>query len=163
MNLIESISNLANILGWIIAGLWFLRGYFLRREDTSKIDLTIDAHVIAENNFNKALEIKFEVKNFGNVRHIIKNMTYSLKGASILEMNKKLLDEAELDFPVSIASGRSLFPSSWEYSFVEPESKSVYKQLILIPQEIDLIKITVRMQYLDKESDFHSASWFGKI
>lgn len=160
---LEEISNLVNIIGWFAAGLWFLWKFYRHRENYAKIDLKVSAGLIEKSEDKKIIEVKVEVINTGHVRHIIRDMTYNVRGASIFSVQGRDADPLELDFPFSIAQDRRLFPASWEYSFAEPNCTSTYRQCIIVSTSVDLIKIDAKMLYEDDASDFHSAVWFGKI
>ena len=160
---LKEFSDLIDIIGWFAAGLWFLWKFYRRRENYAKIDLKVSAGLIEKSEDKKIIEVKVEVINTGHVRHIIRDMTYSVRGTSIFSVQGRDADPLELDFPLSIAQGRRLFPAYWEYSFAEPNCTSTYRQCIIIPGSTDLIKIDAKMLYEDDASDFHSAAWFGKI
>jgi len=159
---LKEASNLVDVVGWFTAGLWLFR-IFWRRENFAKIDLTVSACVMAVNEDSKIFEVRVDVKNTSQVRHIIKEMTYDASGVSLSCTERREADALELDFPVEIARSRRLFPESWEYSFVEFGCTSTYRQCIVIPSCISLVKIDARMQYSESVSDFHSAAWFGRI
>ena len=141
---------------------WVIRNWRLRREDFPRIDIDCRVNEVSRNQTHTMVEIVAEVKNTGSVRHKIRNICYTLRGAcndSLAEGDETQL--SQVMFPVEIRHDQRFFPASWVYSFVDAGNTSTYRNVILVPNDVDVFHLTVRMQYDDKESDFHSASWTG--
>ena len=141
---------------------WVLRNWHRQREDFPKIDLSCCVRAITRTPTHTLVDVTADVKNSGRVRHNIKNMTYDLRGA-----RKDALTEggdlylSQVIFPVVIRKDQRFFPTEWQYSFVDATNTTTYRNVILVPNDVDIFHLTVRMQYEEKVSDFHSASWTG--
>jgi len=141
---------------------WVLRNWHRQREDFPKIDLSCGIKPIIRTPTHTLVDVTADVKNSGKVRHSIKNMTYNLRGArkdSLIEGDDLYL--SQVIFPIVIRSDQRFFPASWVYSFVDSTNSTTYRNVILVPNDIDVFHLTVRMQYDERKSDFHSASWTG--
>ena len=142
---------------------WVIRNWKLQREDFPRIELDCRVRHISRSDSNSMVEISADVKNTGKVRHKIRNISYSLRGAVMDEAREG--DDVHLNqviFPVEIRENQRFFPASWVYSFVDAGSTSTYRNVILVSNDVDIFHLNVRMQYEDEASDFHSASWTGR-
>jgi hypothetical protein len=161
--MLETLSSIVGILGWIVTGAWMLRGWHVRREDKPKINLNATLREVAVCDGNRIVEILAEVENTGEVRHTFRNITYTLRGSDLktIESDPALLGQIRL--PLKLVTKQRFFPPSWEYSFVDAGQVSKYRSLIVIPDHVRLLKLSVIMSYDESESDFHSAVWHGVI
>ena len=160
---VNEIADWLTVVGWFITGLWFIRQHLRRREDHARIDLTASMRLVAEAGDHRVVEVIAEVENTGAVRHYIRRLAYTIRGSDMqdLQSDPELLHQVEL--PVVVARNRRFFPREWVYSFVDAGQKSTYRHLILIPKDLRLVQLAVRMGYEDEESDFHTAVWFGTL
>ena len=161
--MLESLSSIVGILGWIITGAWMLRTWYVRREDKPRIGMSAEVNRLYRNQQVQVVEVVATVSNTGDVRHIFRDIAYTLRGSDmkVLTSNPNLM--GQLDLPVLLANRVSFFPTSWSYSFVDAGQTSTYKTLLVIPADVKMLKLSVRMWYDDPDSDFHSAAWFGYI
>jgi hypothetical protein len=161
--MLEMLSSIVGILGWLVTGLWMLRGWHVRREDKPRINLNASLREIIARDGKRIVEIVAEVENTGEVRHVFKDMTYTLHGSDLssIEEEPELLGQVYL--PIKLATKQRFFPTSWEYSFVDAGQVSRYRSLVSIPEGVKLLKLGVIMSYGDRESDFHSAVWYGVV
>jgi hypothetical protein len=161
--MLETLSSIVGILGWVVTGAWMLHGWYIRREDKPRIGMSATLNRIYRNTAEQVVEIVVSIENTGEVRHVFKDITYSLRGSDtkVLTTNPGLL--GQLDLPVVLADDQRLFPESWEYSFVDAGQTSTYRALIVIPAAVKLLKLSAIMKYEEKVSDFHSAVWYGYI
>jgi hypothetical protein len=159
----QIIINWLNVVGWFAAGFWLLRGHTMRREDFPKIDLHASLRPVVLAPGGRVVEVVVEVENTGVVRHVIRDMKYSLRGAMSKSVSARSDENPEVNLPLKFIEDRELFPESWEYTFVDPGTTSRYRQLIFLAGNADLYELSVKMKYDDPESDFHTAVWFGLI
>ena len=160
---VKQIADWLTVAGWFIAGAWFIRQHLFRREDHARIDLTASMRLVTESADHRVVEVIAEVENTGAVRHYIRRLAYTIRGSDMEELRSEpdLLDQVEL--PIVVARNRPFFPREWVYSFVDAGQKSTYRHLVLVPREVRLVQLAVRMGYEDEESDFHTAVWFGTL
>lgn len=161
--MLESLSSIVGILGWIFTGAWMLRNWYVRREDKPRIGMTAEVNRLYRNQQVQIVEVSSSVANTGDVRHVFKDITYTLRGSDMkgFASNPQLM--GQLDLPIVLAKHVSFFPAAWQYSFVDAGQTSTYKTLLVIPADVKILKLSVKMQYSDPDSDFHSAAWFGYV
>jgi hypothetical protein len=150
-------------VGWLVTGAWMLRTWYVRREDKPRINVIANLRKIYSNEQQQIVEIEAQIANSGDVRHIFRDMTYSLRGSDLsnIKSSEKALGQVELDY--ERADCVRFFPETWGYSFVDAGQTSTYRTIVELPASIKLLKLTVNMKYGEHESDFHSAAWFGYV
>ena len=160
---LQEFSDWLGIVGWFVTGAWIFRDHLKKRADFPRINLHASMREIAKSGDGRVVEVAAEVENTGDVRHVFRNIKYGIRGSDIKSLSASKRALGQVDLPKVIVHDQRFFPKSWEYSFVDAGQKSVYRHLILIPNDARLIQLQVIMLYEDEESDFHSATWNGSF
>lgn len=161
--MLESLSSIVGILGWILTGAWMLRNWYIRREDHPRIGMTAEVVKLYRSQHFQVVEVSATAANTGDVRHVFKDIRYTLRGTNLKNPTPNPNLMGQLDLPIVIGKDVSFFPLSWQYSFVDAGQTSTYKTLLVVPIDVKILKLSVKMQYADPDSDFHSAAWYGYI
>jgi hypothetical protein len=154
----EKVSSALNVIGWFAAGFWFLRGWWIRRDDFPKIRMETSMSLLYELDGTRIAEVTVTVHNSGDVRHTFAELTYSVVGYEIESLNRELYMT-----PVQIKANKPMFPAAWEYSFVDAGQSSTYRKMVNVPPGVRVLRLEAIMSYSDPESDFHSAIWYGNL
>ena len=160
---LQEFSDWLGIVGWFVTGAWIFRDHLKKRSDFPRINLHASMSELAKSGSSRVVEVTAEIENTGDVRHVFRNLTYGIRGSDLQAVDDNPAILGQVYLPIVIARERRFFPSSWEYSFVDAGQKSTYRHLILIPDRVQLVQLKVIMTYDDAESDFHSATWHGKL
>lgn len=160
---VKEIADWLNVIGWFTTAIWFIRQHFKLRQDYARIDMNASMNQLAVNDEYNVVEVFAEVENTGAIRHYIRDLTYTIRGSGMESLASNVDLMSQVDLPVVIARDCRFFPEDWEYSFVDAGKRSRWRHLILVPRSIKIVQLTVRMGYEDKESDFHTATWFGML
>jgi hypothetical protein len=158
---LQEFSDWLGIIGWFITGVWILRDHLRKRNDFPRINLHASLREIARSGNDRVVEVVAEIENSGNVRHVFRSITYSIRGSRLKDLMNDPTILGQVHLPIVVTRSRRFFPRSWEYSFVDAGQKSTYRHLITIPRWVRLAQLHVIMSYDDAESDFHSAMWNG--
>jgi hypothetical protein len=154
----ERISDALNVIGWFAAGFWFLRGWWIRRDDFPKIRMEASMQTLYAIDGTRLVEVAVTVHNGGEVRHTFTDLVYHVTGYEVESLNREIFTT-----PVSIVTGKRMFPAVWEYSFVDAGQSSTYRKMVRIPPGVKVIRLEAIMSYSDPESDFHSVIWYGNL
>ncbi len=155
----------------VVAGIWILKDFLLRRELYPKPEIESDLQIISgpdpKGSFLGLVSIN--VKNSGMVRLYFDRAYFSIRQLEDgVEYTPIGLDEilTVVDFAQKIVDKSSLFPAKWGYSYVDAGGVNRYKFTVVIPPQAGILSLKTKVFLREKRSDFISDAtffrWDGK-
>jgi len=90
-------------------------------------------------------------------------LNLSIRGIDANTTYKNTGPLQQVDFPIQIASKKSMFPNKWGHSYVDPDQHVTYKHTTVIPAGIDIINIHLKLDCKDRSVEFVTASGIFRV
>jgi hypothetical protein len=152
--ILNNFKDIFAIVTVIITAIWNYYLWRIYRSNRSNISLTLHSKIIKETPKGRVIQISAELDNKSKIRERFSSIKFSVLGCT---SPHKKYQSSEIFFNKKIIEDVNMFEPSWEWSWINPESKNYYKTIIFIPKEYVGIKIICRADYLKTKDDYFLA------
>lgn len=157
-----SLQGVTALFSAVSAGYALYWTYRLRKagdELFPRVNFTVDARFLGEQDGKVLAELSARIENKGTVPLKIKDFTFTLRGlaAGAAVNARDAADRPETDFPLKLANG-CFAPVDWEYSFIYPGVTTEYNFVAAIPRDVAFMRLQSRFVYHDRPAEDHFAA-----
>lgn len=148
----------------ILSGAWIAKDFFLKRDLYPKIKIESSLRTLTAQDSmgNSTSLLTILIKNKGIKRLYFDRGEFSIRclpnGENLSTIN--LDGIIAIDFKNEIVSKSPMFPSNWEYSWVDGEDYQEYYFPVLIPPVSGILLLKIRIKLRERRSDFIERSFF---
>lgn len=154
----SALSDVAQAVALLAAGIWTYRRFVRTREDESMVDADVTLDVLGSHGGALLGVVTAAITNSGKVRHKIAHMHFDLRVINSWHpLEKDTHRMGYVNFPDKLYSEQQLFPPEWVWSFVEPGATNKYRYSVILPPDVKFALVKLKV-VLPGEDQFFS-SW----